>query len=350
MQLYLILFLRQLMWKYHIPKMDMIIHIRVLLLLEMSNPTWCNVSHPQSVSWLGVSLTPKSFFRNPKYNLREIIEWNQFKNLSDHNTQPSSAGLLVQMANPDLDVASERRKEKVDSHISSWNTRQAVVNNQPSGSATAELTASENLLLNVTIKLKNILTKNGSEQCRFRDPQESKKWCHMTPRKIKIWVDAIILARQEDRTDVDLWTPPKLPAFKTFLNGQLPPGYLEFPDNPPPVGFMAAAPAPLPQQPIPSATPAQLHNDRIYQHKYSGDMEDFLNYAEFPESDHTLRTRLSNAHYTRWSELKPSDDMNSQELKVIGIARGDANHLLASAVWYKEFLLAKLAKIDAQQL
>ncbi|EGG04524.1 uncharacterized protein MELLADRAFT_108386 [Melampsora larici-populina 98AG31] len=181
-------------------------------------------------------------------------------------------------------------------------------------------------------------------------PQESKKWCHMTPRKIKIWVDAIILARQEDRTDVDLWTPPKLPAFKTFLNGQLPPGYLEFPDNPPPVGFMAAAPAPLPQQPIPSATPAQLHNDRIYQHKYSGDMEDFLNYAEFPESDHTLRTRLSNAHYTRWSELKPSDDMNSQELKVIGIARGDANHLLASAVWYKEFLLAKLAKIDAQQL
>ncbi|EGG00249.1 uncharacterized protein MELLADRAFT_53837 [Melampsora larici-populina 98AG31] len=252
------------------------------------------------------------------------------------------------MANPDLDVAAERRKEKP--YISSWNTQQAVVNNQPSGSATAELTASGNLPLNVTIKLKNILTKNGSEQFRFRDPQESKKWSHMTPRKIKIWVDAIILARQEGRTNVNLWTPPKLPAFKTFLNGQLPPGYLEFPDNPPPVGFMAAAPAPLPQQPIPSATPAQLHNDRIYQRRYSGDMEDFLNYAEFPESDHTLRTKLSKAHYTCWSDLKPSDDMNSQELKMIGIAQGDANHLLASAVWYEGFLLAKLAKIDAQQL
>ncbi|EGG09670.1 uncharacterized protein MELLADRAFT_95114 [Melampsora larici-populina 98AG31] len=309
-----------------------------------------NVSAPQSVTWLGVSLTPKCHFRDQKYNLQNSIEWNSFKGLADHSTQPSSAGLLAQMANPDVQIAAAQRKEKRGNYLGSWNTQRAVVNNQPSGSAAALSITTENSPSVFTAALKAQLTKNGTEQCRYRDPIDNKKWSIMTPRKIKIWVDQIIAARNDGRTDVDIYTPPKEPAFKTFLNGKVPPGYVEFPNDPPPAGFMALAPTPLAPPTFPLAAPTQVLDDCIYQKKYSGNMEDFLEYAEFLPSDTSLRASLSQAHYTRWSDLKPTTDMNLAELNRIGIPPGDASHLMACAVRYQGFLMAKLAAIDAQQL
>ncbi|EGG04647.1 uncharacterized protein MELLADRAFT_64775 [Melampsora larici-populina 98AG31] len=306
-----------------------------------------NILAPQSVTWFGVSLTPQSHFRNQKYNLFEIDEWNAFKALSDHLHKPSSAGLLVQMTDPDAQVATQRKKEIVGNCLGSWNTGKAIANSQPSNLASTS-TLSQNLPSKITADLKDSLSKEGTDQARFKDPIDNKKWVVITPLKSRIWVDEIVLARREGRTDVDLHKPPPTPAFKTFLNGKPPPGYVEFPNNPLPVGFMASTQVPLVQ--IPSINPAPAQDDRIYQREYLGDINAFLNYAEIPETDVGIRTSLSSAHYTRWSDLKPSVDMNSTELKQIGIAPGDAGHLLASAVRYEGFLMAKLCALDAQKL
>ncbi|EGG04615.1 uncharacterized protein MELLADRAFT_75152 [Melampsora larici-populina 98AG31] len=254
------------------------------------------------------------------------------------------------MANPELQVAVEHRREKVSGYIGSWNTQQAIAQNQPGGLANSPPTNPEHLPSRVTAELKEILTKNGTEQCLLRHPTDSKKWTVMTPRKIKIWVDEIIAARKEGRNNITVDIPPPLPCFKTFIGGRLPPGYREFPNDPPPAGFMAAAPAPIVQNEVTLIAPAQVIDDRIYQRKYSGTFEEFLDYADFPESDTSLRANLNTGHYTRWSDLKPGPDMNIAELKLIGIPPGNASHLLSSAVRYKKFLMEKLAALDAQQL
>jgi hypothetical protein len=137
-------------------------------------------------------------------------------------------------------------------------------------------------------------------------------------------------------------------AFKTFVNRIPPPGYVKFPDDPPPVGFMAITPGPsVHRSPALSSNIAE-DDIRLYQKKYVGNIDDFLKFAEV-DHDSSLKESLSKAHFDSWSSLKPSPALTLDVLEKVGVSIGHANHLFNSTARYEKVLRAKLAALDAQE-
>ncbi|EGG06164.1 uncharacterized protein MELLADRAFT_106838 [Melampsora larici-populina 98AG31] len=139
------------------------------------------------------------------------------------------------MENPAIPAAAVENHMKVGVYLGSWEASQL---NKDSGPVNTPPSVEQKAPTNVQevfahLKREHVVNHGGSDHVRFKDPKDSTEW---------------IAACKEGQTNVDIYKPPLLPAFKTFVKGSIThPGYVEFPDDPPPVGFMAIKPGPSAQ-------------------------------------------------------------------------------------------------------